>query len=222
MALRFKQVQPGDWSVERIREKDVFKQQKKYPGRVMFPSAHDVTPGNACACQIVLLNLLEAGNEVLVVSKPHLVSIGAICAFCKGYRDKLLFRFSIGACDDSILSFWEPNAPTYAERKASLEHAYVKGFQTSVSVEPMLDSANIDGLIKDVMPFVTESIWIGKMNHIGRLSKNADAGLQASLQQIKDGQTDTIIRSIYDRHRDNTMIKWKDSIKKVVGLASSS
>jgi DNA repair photolyase len=221
MAVRFKRMNPGDWSRELIREKDVYKHHTKYNGRVMFPSSHDITDGNWSACQIVLNNLLKSGNDILVVSKPHLCCIGATCFLFRGYRDKLIFRFSIGSCDDRVLSFWEPNAPSYDERKAALEHAYRKGFQTSISIEPMLDSANIDQLISDLLPYVTDSIWIGKMNHLGRIAKSLDEDQLPALRQIEVGQTDEIIRSIYSRHKDNPKIRWKDSIKKAVGLASN-
>jgi DNA repair photolyase len=218
MALRFGQVVEGQWAVERIRPHDVVKSHPKYSGRVMFPSSHDITPGNLHACLVVLGKLLVARNEVLVVSKPHLDCIGAICRRLGCYRDQILFRFTIGACDDRVLSFWEPGAAAYAERIGSLQYAYEQGFQTSVSVEPMLESANIDQLVADLQPFVTDSIWIGKMNHLGRLSKNADARLKAALLQIEAGQTDDIIRSIFERYKGNPKIQWKASIKKVVGL----
>ena len=68
--------------------------------------------------------LLRVGNQVLVVSKPHLDCIEAVCEKFGDYQGQILFRFTIGACDDCVLSFWEPGAPVYAERKASLEHAF--------------------------------------------------------------------------------------------------
>jgi DNA repair photolyase len=184
----------------------------------MTPSSHDITPGNLAGSLIVLEKLLKIGNRVLIVSKPHLDCIREICQQFEGYRDRILFRFTIGSWDDSVLSFWEPGAPTYAERIASLQYAYAQGFQTSVSVEPMLDSGNIDQLITEVLPFVTETIWVGKMNHVGRLSINAGAGLQAALRQIEADQTDDIIQAIYQRHKGNPQIRWKESIRKVVGL----
>ena len=75
MAIRFKQVTPEQWPLERIRPKDVSKRHKKYDGQVMFPSSHDITPNNLDACLTVLKNLLVVGNRVLVVSKPHLECI---------------------------------------------------------------------------------------------------------------------------------------------------
>jgi len=218
MAIRFKQVTAVQWPHERIRKKDVYKHHKKYPGRVMFPSSHDITDKNWSACVIVLSRLLNAGNEVLIVSKPHFNCIASICAAFEDYRDKLTFRFSIGSCNDKILSFWEPNAPNYQERKEALEFAFNHGFETSVSVEPMLDSANIDALIGELLPYVTHSIWIGTMNHSGRFGKVSDMVLQQAIKKIKRGQTDSIIKSIYWRYKDNPLIKWKAEIKKVLGI----
>jgi DNA repair photolyase len=218
MAVRFKQVTESQWPLERIRPDDVIKRHKYYGGQVMFPSSHDITPNNLDACLTVLGNMLAAGNKVLVVSKPHLKCIMAICERFKDFKEKILFRFTIGACDDRILSFWEPNAPVYDERKESLIYAYESGFQTSVSVEPMLDAPNIDKLISELQLYVTNAIWIGKMNHLGRFGKNGDVVFRKEINKIENGQTDSAIKSIYNSHRNNPMIKWKKEIKKVVGI----
>jgi len=219
MAIRFKQVTAAQWPLERIRPNDVSKRHKKYDGQVMFPSSHDITPGNIDACMEVLGNLLDVGNQVLVVSKPHEECIKRICDEFEKLKDLILFRFSIGACDNGILSYWEPHAPTYDERKEALRYAYKAGFKTSVSVEPMLDSANIDILISELSPYVTHSIWLGTMNHLGRFGKGSDMVLRQAINRIRQGQMDTIIRQIYKRHKGNPLIRWKKEIKKVVGIA---
>ena len=218
MANRFDQVTASQWPLERVRQHDVKKRHKKYDGQVMFPSSHDITPKNLDACLTILEKLLDIGNKVLAVSKPHLECIEKICDKFMNYRGQILFRFTIGACDDEILSFWEPNAPAYDERKNCLVYAYMTGFQTSISVEPMLDSANIDMLIEDLMPFVSDSIWIGTMNHTGRFGKNANLVLQQAIGKIRMGQTKSIIKAIYEHHKNNSMIKWKAEIKKIVGI----
>jgi len=218
MAIRLRKFTGSQWPAEQIRPKDVSKLHKKYHGQVMFPSSHDITPNNLDACLIVMKNLLVAGNRVLVVSKPHLECIKAICVMFEPLKDQILFRFTIGARDDKILSFWEPNAPCYAERKQCLIFAHNAAFQTSVSVEPMLDSTNIDTLIGELLPYITQSLWIGKMNHLGRFGKGSDMVLRHAIDDIKRGQTDRIIKSIYRRYKDNPKIKWKKEIKKVVGI----
>lgn len=155
---------------------------------------------------------------MLVVSKPHIGCIEKICEELVAYRNDILFRFSIGAQDDTILSYWEPNAPSYAERKESLIHTYNQGFKTSISVEPMLDATNIDALISDLSPYVTDAIWIGTMNHLGRLDKDSDVVLKQAIAAIRRDQADEAIWAIYRRHKDNPMVKWKKEIKKIVGI----
>ncbi len=97
-------------------------------------------------------------------------------------------------------------------------YAHNAGFRTSVSIEPMLDSANIDALIGDLLQYVTHSIWMGTMNHLGRFEKGSDMVLQQAIAKIRRGQTDSIIKSIYERYKDNPMIRWKKEIKKMVGI----
>ena len=55
----------------------------------------------------------------------------------------------------------------------------------------MLDSANIDALISDLLPYVTHSIWIGKMNHLERFEKGSDMVLKQAIDKIRLGQIDT-------------------------------
>jgi ParB/RepB/Spo0J family partition protein len=217
MAVRFGRLTHDQWKEERIRQEDVDKEYRLMKKQVMFPSSHDITPTNLRACRIVLGKLLQVGNRVLIVSKPHLECISKLCEDSAGYKDKILFRFSITACDDEILSFWEPHSPRYKERKEALKYAYEAGFQTSVSVEPMLDSAHIEDLVEDLSPLVTDTIWIGKMNHLGSIQKDDDAVAEA-VKKIEAGQTDDKIQVIYEKYKDNPLIKWKSSIKKIVGI----
>lgn len=218
MAVRFKQMTPEEWPLERVRQKDVDKAQKFYPSRVMFPSSHDITPGNFDACFTVLEKLIVRGNEILIVSKPRFECIKRICDSFIKYRDRILFRFSITAMNDELFSFWEPGAPCYAERKAALVYAASSGFETSVSIEPMLDSENIVQLVDDLGPYVTDAIWIGKMNHIKKNIQIDSPELEEAVQRIKEGQTDERIKAIFNMLKDKSQIKWKGGIKKIVGM----
>jgi hypothetical protein len=56
------------------------------------------------------------------------------------------------------------------------------------------------------------------MNHIGRFSKYADISTRDGFNRIIAGQTPRAIQEIYDRFKNNPMIKWKNGIKKIVGL----
>ena len=227
-AARFDRLPPGGWTEEVVNIGKVEKGYGKCRGRVMFPTTHDITPENSHHTFKVLEKMLKAGNEVLVVSKPHLSVIQHFCARLVNYKDKILFRFSIGAGEPEPLALWEPGAPNFAERLQALGHAYNEGFQTSVSMEPLLET-NEDRTVELVgilALFVTDSIWIGKMNHArARLSFNgfgADEEMMAAARELEASQSDDRIRELYARLADHPVVKWKESIKKVVGIEVST
>jgi len=60
--------------------------------------------------------------------------------------------------------------------------------------------------------------WSDPQRYIHEIAKDADAGVKKGLDEIDQKQTDEIIHAIYAEHKDNPKIKWKDSIKKVVGI----
>lgn len=218
MAVRFGRMKSEEWPEERIREKDVLKKQKLYDGRVMFPSSHDITPGNLDACGHVIRNLLASGNDLLIVSKPRVECIDRICRDFESFRENILFRFTIGAMDNNILKFWEPNAPSYEERHESLRLAFFSNFQISVSIEPMLDPGTVIDLVADLAPFVTNAIWVGTMNHIQKNLSSADPETAEALKMMKAQQTEKEVWQIYNHLKNQDKIKWKESIKKVVGI----
>lgn len=211
-------VTADQWLSPEILEEEVERMRPLYAGQVMFPAHHDIVPENLSACRIVITKMLRAGNRLLVVSKPHLCCIEELCRDLRPYRDRLLFRFTITARDLAILRFWEPQAPTYAERLACLELAFRQGFATSVSVEPMLDTADVVAMVHELQPFVTHSIWLGKMNRITERVGDVPESLQAGVERIEKGQDDEHIHEIYRQLRHNPLIRWKESIKTVVGL----
>jgi len=56
------------------------------------------------------------------------------------------------------------------------------------------------------------------MNHLGRLMRNGDKRLAKEIELIEMNQRDEMIFAIYETYKDNPIIKWKDSIKKIVGI----
>jgi DNA repair photolyase len=218
-AARYGRRNPADWAREEISEAAVRRSYGRKNGVIMFPTAHDITPGTLEPCLAVLKKLLDAGNLVLVVSKPHYPCIDRLCREFYGRRDRILFRFTIGSADDAVLRFWEPGAPPFRERIGALELAYHYGFETSVSCEPMLDDT-IDLVVAEAEWSVTDAIWLGKANHLAvRLSLNgAPPEVVAAGRKLEASQDDKSIRALYLRFKDHPKIKWKDSIKQVVGL----
>lgn len=216
------QILRDDWKIMKVREHDVKKKHKKYNGTVMFPTTHDITPEVLEPCLRVIRKLVESGNSVLIVSKPHFECIREICKVFQDSKEALLFRFTIGCDNDDILRYWEPGAPCYEERLKCLKYAYSEGFATSVSVEPMLDANNISRHVQSLIGYVTDAIWIGKLNNPNSRFKVADAQDKIEIARIKNEQNDDNIRNIYNSLKNDKRIKWKESIKKIVGIPVST
>jgi len=90
-------------------------------------------------------------------------------------------------------------------------------------MEPMLDT-NEDHIVRAVEkfdPYVTDAIWLGKANRLlQRLKANNEEELMAvEAAVLIESQSDDRILALYDRLKAHPKVKWKDSIKKVVGLA---
>lgn len=218
LAVRYKRCTPEEWSTEVINWAAVKKSRRKLNGRIMLPSAHDITPNLLDAALIVLRKVLEAGNEVLIVSKPHMVCIRTLCAELSAFKKQITFRFTIDGMTPSVLRYWEPGAPLFEERLKCLRYAFQEGFATSVSAEPLLEVDMLDDLVFHLMPFITDTIWIGLMNRIGqRVAIKTERDMK-EVEKIVEGQKKHRIWEYYRRYMDNPKIRWKESIKKIVGL----
>lgn len=220
MAIRFKRATPESWARPSFRPHDLQRGFTKRSGRIMFPTAHDITDRNIDECLGVLTRMLNAGNDVLIVSKPRRSCVDRLCADLEPYRSQTVFRFSIGSTDTRTLSFWEPGAPSFKDRLACLKAAFLRDYPTSVSCEPMLDE-DPDALVAALRPYVTDSIWLGKINrlrHILPVNCPGDAAAVRRGDRLVRSQSDDAIRALYARHRHDPLIRWKDSTKVVVGL----
>jgi len=203
-------------SYNRVRPAQLRRRRKPVNGRVMFPTTHDITPEHLAPCLEVIRKHLRAGNELLIVSKPHLECVQAICLEARMFHELILFRFTVGAMEESILAYWEPGAPTFEERLACLRYAHRQGYATSVSCEPLLDADNAVNLFRTVEPYVSDTIWIGKMNQLR--SRCIPGTSETELRRIEAGQTDEAVQRIYAALRDEPKVRWKESYKKVLGL----
>ena len=219
IAIRFGRATADSWKQQTLVLARLPKVGRCKPTRIMFPSTHDITPENLGICVDALERMLARGHQVLVVSKPHVACIREICERFPAFREKLVFRFTIGSSSNEVLKIWEPNAPAFEERLASLELAYAYGYQTSVSCEPMLDT-QIELVVQVVEKFVTDTIWIGIMNDVKRRLKvnKASPEIQRMGEELMKSCSREMIGELYDRLKGNPKIRWKDSIKKMLGL----
>lgn len=184
---------------------------------VMFPTTHDICPSNIDAAVSAIEGLLRNENRILIVSKPRLKCIKRIVeSIDSESAQKVMFRFTIGSDDDEVLKFWEPNAPSFQDRLSSLKLAFDKGFRTSVSMEPMLDAKNISRLVGKVIPFVTNTIWMGTM---GLTCVPKDLGAARDL--IAMNQTPEKLKAIHEEllaEYGPEKLRWKDSYCKLIGV----
>lgn len=212
---RFRRCTAEQWTKPVIDHNKVTVNQRHINGVVMFPSSHDITPSNISECLCVLHRLLDAGNQVLIVSKPHWDCITVICDFFKEFKKQITFRFSIGSLSDDILSFWEPGAPSAAERLACLIHAYQSGYATSVSCEPYLDRCVIDTYEKCI-DSITTDFWIGKLNQFDSrvdLSGVSAEQIKRFVNPLKDAQSNAAVLDLYNSMAGLPRVRWKDSIR---------
>ena len=208
----------AEWAQVRTEQSAIQEEYPLYGGQVMFPASHDIVPENLDSCLSVIDRLLAKGNHVLIVSKPYPEMVQRLCDSFAAFKGQVLFRFTITARNQKILSFWEPGAPGYRLRKESLAVALDRGYKTSVSIEPMLDKNDIHGLIDDLAPLVTHSIWIGLMNKISeRVVVDSDE-TRKEISRISAAQTDKQILLLHEALKNNPLIRWKESIKNIVGL----
>jgi DNA repair photolyase len=211
MAKRFGRGTEETWKNMKIREDAITKTYKKMQGVVMFPSTHDIFDFSPFkeACFTVLEKLLETGNNVLITSKPRLSAIREIMLKFEKYKDNIQFRFTITSIDDDLLKFWEPNAPSFKERLTALKCAWTMGFKTSVSIEPFLDY-NPTKLIQTVLPFVTDSIWIGKMNYIRQKQANIEEKL--FYDDVRKNYDIKHLQLLHHKLSEYPKVRFKDSI----------
>ncbi|MBN2074406.1 MAG: radical SAM protein [Dehalococcoidales bacterium] len=211
MAKRFGRSTDEEWKHMTINKSAVEKKYRKYNGRVMFPSTHDITDNEEVieACLMVIEKLLNAGNEVLITTKPKLSVTKRIIFTFSEYIDQLQFRFTITSMNNNLLSFWEPKAPSYEERFASLKYAFSHGLKTSVSIEPFLDYLP-QKLVYTLTPYVTESIWLGPMNYITRNGLSTDE--ENMYDEIRMKYEYKHLLDIYNELIDFPLIRFKDSM----------
>lgn len=212
---RFKTVTPADWSLERLKPGPL--PRFKRDGVIMFPTTHDITPFYLEASLKALTAMISAGNQVLVVSKPHLPVIVELCKAFRNQRTQVLFRFTIGSLDFRTCAFWEPGAPPPSERVLALQHAFHEGFQTSVSMEPMLEgvSGAVD-TFEMVQRYCTDKVWIGKMNRPRQRVLETGPEVLRQVTEIERKQRKAAICRLYDQLQGHPKVEWKSSIKETL------
>jgi DNA repair photolyase len=209
---------PGRWQRERLNpNRRAYGKEVGCKGVGMFPTSHDIPPRYLPHALRTIRNLIAGGNQVLVVSKPQLSVVRVLCRELEVSRDSIQFRFTIGSLDRRLCAFWEPGAPCPKERIRALRHAHEHGWQTSVSIEPMLAGRwEAIEVVKAVEKYVSGTIWLGKMQGVMRVWNSHVPGFEERLALVKAQQADEEIRKLVEDLRGHPKVRWKDSVEKVL------
>jgi DNA repair photolyase len=211
MAKRFGRSTDSSWKTMHVRKDIMNKTFRKFNGRVMFPSSHDIIddPKVKQVCFNVIEKLVEANNEILITTKPSFNVTKEIMDRFEEFKEQIQFRFTITSNNDKLLAFWESNAPLYEERLKSLKYAFKNDFKTSVSMEPFLDYQPQE-LVRIISPFITESIWIGPMNYMAR--NNINKKDIAQFEETRKNYEIENLARIYEDLKNIPSIRFKDSM----------
>jgi DNA repair photolyase len=226
MALRFKRKSHDTWCDEEDNLTSINKKYRKSKKNtnakheIMFPTSHDITPFNLEVCVNKIREIVEAGSTILIVTKPNIKCIRRILAEFGQYKNLITFRFSIGSTSSTVLKNWEPHAPSYNHRMKCLKLAFDEGFKTSLSAEPMLDG-NASELVAEVRDYITDTIWLGQPNSLVAytgMNSNKDPKMLKMAGELNATMSSDYLHYLYADFKNDPMIRFKDSFKKVVGL----
>lgn len=212
-AVRYKRRTKEDWHEMRLLK--VRQSTKKIEGGIMFPTTHDLHIEHVDWWAPFLSEMLENGNDVLIVTKPEYEAVHYICVAFQRFKSQIEFRFTIGTNDDKTAAYWEPGAPSPSDRLMALSHAYTMGYKTSISMEPLLIENPKDMINALFMGWVTGEIWIGCMNHYALKPEIPEEARQIQIQSRENMQR------VYDSLKDNPQIRWKDSVQKLLGISQT-
>lgn len=222
-AHRFKLRMRTDWEREELTKNA---ERTTYPlrkGVIMFPTAHDITAFNLDAFTRQASLMLGRGNKLLIVSKPRIDCIAHLVEAFGQYKAQILFRFTIGTMDVGVARFWEPGAPSPAERITALQIAHSAGYRTSISAEPLLGGCDtaID-VLNAVRPYITDTVWIGKMNKIRTRVDQKIAENRMQCDRIEQLQGDDEILRLVEALTGDPLVRWKDSVQDVIARNTAS
>jgi len=176
---------------------------------IMFPSSHDIFPEFIKAYTKTCINILDAGHQLLIVSKPRLECIEYLIKHLTNYKDNIIFRLTITTHDEDTLKYWEHNASNFDERVKCLKLLYKNGFKTSISLEPFLENPTY--IITKLDKYITNDIWIGVMS--GMETIDIDKDEKNRLLKLYDKNN---LLKLIKKFKDNKKVYWKTSIMKII------
>lgn len=165
--FRFKK---GDWNTIQIRNEEMDKGWRGDKSNIILQigTVSDIIPENIDQyIKRIKIDLKENWKEIQITTKANYRLIRKIMDAVGRDIEKLHFFITITTNDNDLIHFWEGNAPNFQSRTNSLMELKIMGAKTTLLCEPMLSDPR--EFINNLSDFVTDDIWIGKMNYIGQL-----------------------------------------------------
>jgi DNA repair photolyase len=184
---------------------------RKNPKMFIFPSTHDIFEEMVEKYISVAKKIMDSGCEIILVSKPRMNCIKRICEELRHYKDKITMVFTISSHNNQILKKYEPFAPSYEERSECLKYAFEHGYETSISMEPLLDDPYT--VINELDKYVSRCIWIGSLNHCKELKFTKEM-----MKKVTDTTNKEYLMNLISNLRGNPKVYWKYKIMRLVGL----
>ena len=128
-----------------------------------FPSSHDIFYENIQEYISTAKKIMDSGNDIMFVTKPHFETIKKISEGLKNYKDHIAYYMTITSDDNNLLRVFEPNAAPFEERLECLKYLYENGCRTSVMCEPYL--SNPVTIVDKCLPYIKDAFIIGEMNY---------------------------------------------------------
>ena len=226
-------VNPGTWDQENVDDRALARKERPCRGIVMFPTQHDITEGYLEAAKKKIRQHLQIGNKLLIVTKPRTGPFMELLTFLEAQdkltrgqtplnvRKNILFRFSITSMNDETSRYWEPGASLPAERIMCLQLAAGRGFQTSVSVEPVLPGPFSyfeagEMIYAATEPSITDTIWYGTLNKAAQRIREATPDVLDTVAAFQAPAEVLRLVQHFSPEALYTKVRWKDSVKEII------
>lgn len=185
-----------------------------YDSVVHYPTNHDITQKHLERHCQAIREILEAGNTLVITTKPRLSCMAAVAEVCAGYENEVTFNLTITTLDEDQSVFWERWAPLPAERIAALKFLHEKGFKIKVTAEPLLQG--VDSALQiyaAVIPYA-EEVCFGVMNKVESRVDNSTPENVAAIAKIQRYQSKENMKFLHATLKSLPKVSFKESISK--------
>lgn len=155
------------------------------PAVYFFPSTHDIFIENMVEYVEVCRKMIDAGHQIMYVSKPHLEGtkkfVEEVNKLGDEYKKSFATWVTITTNNDKLIKEWEPHAPCFAERVECLKYLHANGSRTCIMCEPYLSDPF--EFLPALTKYVKGVVAVGVMNYTASLQFDEDEDIDAEMKK---------------------------------------